>query len=223
MTKKKRTEYRRSKNPKKTESVPSSLLTTEGSRQLNIVVSYDSLENPMEASCPKDIQIRLDDLFQQVMKTPESTIEELEKIKREHPNAFRAYNYLAIAYSKLGQNDKATAIACENYKNNPDYLFAKLNYAEICMEKGEFNKVPEIFDHMFDIKLMYPERSIFHITEVVNFIGITGLYFAKTGDHEAAKRAYDILDRLAPDNFFKVTIGLTLANKDLKENFGIGL
>ncbi|MBN1935009.1 MAG: hypothetical protein JW934_10110 [Anaerolineae bacterium] len=65
----------------------------------------------------------------------------------------------------------------ENYRRNPDYLFARLNYAELFLRRGDYERVAEILEHKFDLKLLYPRRNRFHVSEVSNFIGLVGLYW----------------------------------------------
>jgi len=108
------------------------------------------------------------------------------------------YNYLSVAYSLAGQREKSEAVSQENYRRNPDYLFARLNYAEICLAKGEYEKIGEIFEHKYDLKLLYPKRKRFHISEVANFMGLIGAYFFETGEREAAEKYYKILQQIAP-------------------------
>jgi len=109
------------------------------------------------------------------------------------------YNYLSVAYSVAGQYEKAQALAEENYRRYPDYLFARLNYAEICLAGGEYDKIGEIFEQKFDLKLLYPKRKRFHISEVASFMGLIGVYCFETGERKAAEMYYEVLRQMAPD------------------------
>lgn len=93
-------------------------------------------------------------------------------------------------------------MAKNNRKNNPAYLFAKLNYAQLCMEAGDYEKIPEILEHQFVIKALYPERKVFHISEVTGFLGVVGMYFVYINNREQVKIHYDMLRQLAPKNPF---------------------
>ena len=108
------------------------------------------------------------------------------------------YNYLSVAYSRAGKREKAEEIVRENYQLNPDYLFARLNYAELCRAQGDYEQIAEIFEHKFDLKLLYPNRKRFHISEVANFMGMMGVYFLETGEREGAERYYEALKEIAP-------------------------
>jgi hypothetical protein len=77
-------------------------------------------------------------------------------------------------------------------------LFARVNYANICMTRGEYDKVPELLGETFDIMALYPGRKRFHITEVVSFFRTAGLYFAGIGEIEKAKKFLEILKGIDP-------------------------
>ncbi|MEW5960034.1 MAG: hypothetical protein AB1801_20115, partial [Chloroflexota bacterium] len=94
---------------------------------------------------------------------------------------------------------KLEEVIQENYRRNPDYLFARLNYAEMCRARGEYDKIAEIFEYKFDLKLLYPNRKQFHISEVANFMGLIGVYFFETGQQDVSEKYYDILKQIAPE------------------------
>jgi hypothetical protein len=91
-------------------------------------------------------------------------------------------------------------LAEENYRNNPDYLFAKINYAQFCLHVGDFDKIPEIFDGKYDLKLLYPRRKQFHVSEFAGFMAVMCAYLSVTGYKETARLFYDSLLAVAPDS-----------------------
>ena len=97
-----------------------------------------------------------------------------------------------------GQREKAEEMIRENYRRNPGYLFARLNYAELCLAEGDYDEIAQIFEHKFDLKLLYPKRKRFHISEVVNFMGLVGIYVFETGKRDVAERYCDMLEQIAP-------------------------
>ena len=107
------------------------------------------------------------------------------------------YNYLAVAYSYSGEKEKVELLTQENLRKNPNYLFARINQAEIFLAKKEYEKIPEIFDYKYDLRMLYPKRRKFHISEVANFMGILGLYFAKINKHEIAEKFNEVLQEIA--------------------------
>lgn len=184
------------------------------------LLSYEITDEPIHASSiPKEVQDEMNDLFIKTLKSPESIIDRLEELIKRYPNVPQLYNFISIAYSNLNNKEKSKHYVEKNYLKNPDYLFAKLNYAEICMIEGNYEKVPEILDHKFDIKALYPEREIFHITEVVGFMGIAGSYFANSGKKEQVELFYQSLKKLAPSHPYTKRLKKYLQIESVREVF----
>ncbi|MFZ4702197.1 MAG: hypothetical protein ACOYMG_19315, partial [Candidatus Methylumidiphilus sp.] len=117
------------------------------------------------------------------------------------------YNYLSSAYASIGNHTASREIALENYQKKTDDLFAKLNYAQICLMDEEPDKIPEIFDGNFDLSMLYPNRRQYHVTEFAGFTGVMCAYFAATGKLEPAQLLYKCLLEVAQDE------GMTLFAK----------
>ena len=112
------------------------------------------------------------------------------------------YNFLSVAYSRAGDRAQSEQTAMANYQHNPAYLFARVNYAEVCLARGDYAKVAEIFNHTFDLKRLYPKRRQFHISEFAGFMGVIGVYFFETGERTSAEQVYAVLRLVAPDHLF---------------------
>ena len=148
---------------------------------------------------PERVKVAFERLHDQAQTQPREAIPELLKWIEEYPDMPLLYNYLGAAYSNSDQLEKAEAMILENYRRNPDYLFARLNYAELCLVRRDYDKVEEIFESKYDLKALYPERTRFHISEVASFMGVVGLYFLEIGKRENAEKYYEILQEIAPD------------------------
>ncbi len=166
------------------------------------IVEYEITSEPIHdrryKRLPRRVKDAIDRLNYEAQKRPRKAIPELLDLIEKYPNMPMLYNYLSIAYSGAGQRDKSEEIIRENYRRNPDYLFARLNYAELCRARGDYDKIAEIFENKFDLKLLYPKRKRFHISEVANFMGLIGIYFFEIGERDAAEKYFDILKQLAP-------------------------
>jgi hypothetical protein len=97
-------------------------------------VSYEPIE---DSSLPEKLENELKYIFEQCQVDPGSIIDRLIELIEEYPHIPRLYNFISVAYSNLGNKKKTKHWILENYKKNPDYLFAKLGYAEICLEEGQ--------------------------------------------------------------------------------------
>ena len=166
------------------------------------LVEYEITTEPIHdrhyRRLPNHIKDKIDDLYEIVQKKFDQTvISDLEALIKKYPNVPLLYNYLSMAYARSGDQEKYQKTIKKNYQLNPDYLFARLNYAELCAQQGNYEKIAEIFDHKFDLKLLYPKRKKFHLSEVANFMGFIGIYFLKTGKKELAEQYYKILAEIA--------------------------
>ena len=165
------------------------------------LLEYEVTEEPMDDAAhrlPAEVESQYEDLYESLHRTPARAVGRLEALIEKHPEVAQLYNLLAGAYSRSGQHEKAEDIIERNYRQNPDYLFARLNYAELCLSRGEMEKVREVLDNKFDLKLLYPHRRRFHITEFVNFMYVVGSYHWKTGDQEMARASLRTMRQVAP-------------------------
>lgn len=170
-------------------------------KMFNYEIIYEPLEDKYSSLESPELKKELAELYELSEEKPRQVIARLLKLKEQYPNIPRIYNYIARTYSILGETGKTLKIVYENYKKNPDYLFGRINYAEICLQNKEFDIIPEIFDNKFDLKLLYPERDKFHASEALGFFGITGIYFAEIGNLETAKRHLQIIEKLESKNY----------------------
>ena len=161
-------------------------------------ITFEALQNRDYQRLPSEVKDQIEELHETVHQNPDQAIPPLEHLIDKYPYIPQLYNFLGIAYSKNDEPDKAEAIVKKNYEQNPDYLFAKCNYAEICLQKGEIEKIPILFDNRFNLKVLYPHRNKFHISEVVGFAGIMGMYFCAIDEVQTAKVYYDTLKQLVP-------------------------
>lgn len=169
-----------------------------------VFLEYEITTEPIEdkniEKLPKEVRERMNDLFTLVHSKPEGAINQLRDLIAQYPHIPQFRNYLTIAYSKLGDEERVNSMIIENYKKNPEYLFAKTHYAELCLQRGELDKIPEIFENKFDLSLLYPNRKKFHMSEVAAFMGVLGQYFFRIGKTQPAKAYYRALKEIYPHN-----------------------
>ena len=130
---------------------------------------------------------------------PNTAIRILEKIVGKYNHHPRIYNYLAVAYSALGDKEKLTEISLENYRRNPDYIFAKLNLCSIYLNE-DIEMVPKLLGENFDLAKLYPNRSKFHTSECLSYFSILAQYFLKTRNFGKAKTCFILMDKISPDH-----------------------
>ena len=167
------------------------------------LTEYEITSEPIEDRAYRrlspSVKEQIETLHYEAQARPHQAIPKLHELNEKYPQIPVLYNFLVAAYFRIGEKEKAEAILKDALRRHPDYLFTRLNYAEICLARKEYDKIAEIFEHKFDLKMLYPKRKKFHISEVANFMGFMGIYFLEIGEREAAERYYDILKDIAPD------------------------
>ena len=168
------------------------------------LIEYEITAEPMHddhyEQLPRHVQDDFDRLYFLAQEQPLKAIPELEQWLEKYPDIPMLYNFLGAAYSRAGKHEQAERTVLENCRRNPDYLFARLNYADICLFRGEYTKVAEILENKFDLKLLYPHRSLFHVSEFTAFMRVIGTYFLGIGERKTAEVAYKALRKIDPDS-----------------------
>lgn len=203
MTRKKKKSTRRKINNKPKPRKKPSRPPRKKAVPVNIVeytVTTEPLKDKDYLKLPLEVRERQEALHDKIHDTPQNVIPEMLALLEQYPNIPQFYNYLGAAYRSAGdeENYEATVRAC--YERYPDYLFGRIGYAEILLAQGEPEIIPEIFNHKFDLKLLYPHRNTFHISEVLSFNFLMGRYHQQIGQRDVAERYYDIMNQLAPDH-----------------------
>lgn len=175
----------------------------EGAGLLSYRISFDPLSKSPE-QCDPLLEAALadvrEDIWNKVHNDPQSAIPALEKLLTRFPNAGMLLNWLASAQEGAGETEKAQATARRNFEANPNYLFARINAASFRLREGDIAGVEQILDKKFDLKLHYPDRDEFHVSEFLAFSALMFQYWTHKGEFERARRTFDIMDQVAPDH-----------------------
>src|SRR5215470_1207262 len=169
-----------------------------------VYTEYDITDEPLDnraiKKLPVQVQARIDDLYELAQREPTQAIPELERLVTTYPQIPTFANHLSIAYLAAGDQEQATALVREAYRRHPQYLFAKVNYANLCLQQGESEKVPGIFDHACDLKQLYPHRKRFHVSEFTGFAWVMCRYLCAIGERDTATLYYQMLKQVAPQH-----------------------
>jgi tetratricopeptide (TPR) repeat protein len=167
-----------------------------------VYTEYDITDEPLDncdiKKLPAPVQARIDDLYELAQRDPTQAIPELERLVTTYPHIPTFFNHLSIAYLAAGDQEQATALVREAYRHHPQYLFARVNYANLCLQHGEIEKVSGIFAHTFDLKQLYPHRTRFHVSECTGFAWVMCRYFCAIGERDTAVLYYQMLKQVAP-------------------------
>jgi len=163
------------------------------------MITPEPVQPPDAPPYNEEAQYEYQRLVALTTKDPERAISQLEEARARYPEQRQLSNALTVAHLYAGHHNEAYRVAEETYRRFPNYLFAKVNYASQCLERGEIDKVAEILDGKFDLKLLYPERDAFHMSEFVGYTALIGRYFLAIGEIRSAVAAYKVLSEMAPE------------------------
>lgn len=135
-------------------------------------------------------------------------ITQLENWIKEFPNSKVLSNFLCSAY-KQSSSPKFGTFVRKNYKKFPDYLFARIEYADYCVRHNKLEKVKKIFPEGFDLKMIYPNREVFHVSEFLAFHSLLCRYFYMLGEQDTLQKVFQIMEDVAPNH------SITLKVKEL--------
>jgi tetratricopeptide (TPR) repeat protein len=166
--------------------------------QMAYEITNDAIVDQKLNKLPKSIQHELNGFSVQNRKDAEKSIARLLELKQQYPKVPIIYNFITVAYGFLDKEKQNEAIK-DNYKNNPNYLFARCHYAQLCIHQGEPEKTLAIFEKKFDLKALYPRRTLFHVTEYAVFSGVMCAYYNAIGDKEQAQAVYKNMKEMIPD------------------------
>lgn len=125
-------------------------------------------------------------LHEQAQNAPKKALPSLKLLHDKYPQLPEIYNLLSYVYVRLHKLKLADKFTLEAYKNCPDHLLTKINYADYCLRKKRLKEVSEVFKNCYDLKELYPSRSTFHVTEFRGFMVVMGLYHLKLNERNKA-------------------------------------
>jgi tetratricopeptide (TPR) repeat protein len=161
-------------------------------------IIYGSIEQPWHSRLSKETREALPLLHALVLEDPRAAVVELRAwIEREPLPMF--FNWLGVAHSALGETEAVRETVRENYRQNPNYLFARVNYAELCLRDGDLPGALAALGPALDIRPLLGGRKRVHVSEVAGYFFAVALYHIEAGDRDVAETIYEMLDEVAPD------------------------
>ncbi len=166
---------------------------------------YSSME-PIDA-------VSLEEAYGRSYRGDKTLEKELLRLQEKYPDNPQIGDQLIALYKVLEQHKKAEQLIEEHYRAFPDYLFAKINYATLCMERGEEDAFIKVFDGKMHLQALYPDREVFHISEFASFLAILCQYLATQGQFEPIKHYREVLAKFDPEHPAVDFLGTILANE----------
>ncbi len=142
--------------------------------------TYQVTDEAIEFEYGEKINKIIIKMYHAVDRFPFWQIKKLKRLIKKYPEVPQFMNYLMIAYTKTRQDSEGNKIIKLVSEKHPNYFFGKVSLANYYIEIGEYEKIPDVLGSLLDVSEIYPERNVFHISEVANFNLIVAKYYLKT-------------------------------------------
>ncbi len=153
------------------------------------------------------------DLYEQAQDTPKATLPKLLEFAAAHPNLPVVSNLLTYVYIRMRKVKKAHKLIEETYRSHPDYLIARVNYADLLLRRKQWKQVPLLFEGTFDLSQLYPTKRIFHYSEFRGFMIAMGFYHHAIGARERALECYRLAVLADPHHSSVISLEKKLFSK----------
>lgn len=175
---------------------PSLLLIEE------LAITYEPLEysDAMKALSEEERDSILD-LYPLIEDNPEKVLQKAPAFIAKYPDIPMLHNYLCAAYRHLNRTREAMRVVKNMQKTFPDYFFGRVEYALYLLRRGEPEKAHAVFENVQTLSQLYPNRTVFHITEWKAFLTVITLCLIQKDDVKQAKIYLQLLNKISPQCF----------------------
>lgn len=185
-------------------------------------ISFDVMESPYD----QYYQDQLDELREAAekayivtMENPAEAIAVNREYVKKYPKFPAFYNHLSNAYKLADNKEASDKITVELYEKFPEYLFAKIGYAHMLMDEERYEEAIQVFEGKFSLDHVYPDRTVFHFSEVLSFNLFLCRYFVLTDRLDIAIGYYQIMLGINEEHTLTLSaenlIGREVASKEL--------
>ena len=131
-------------------------------------------------------------------KVNDRLVKKIQSTIQKYPHIPQFRNYLAVAYSVSSKQDKAYEAVQKTMVDFPNYLYAKLNAADMAMDREDFESAKKFLGESLELRDLYPERQVFHRDELFKYLKTVLRYHCKLEDLENAERVFKTIQSIRP-------------------------
>ena len=201
--------------PKKPAKAPEVLLL------FNFEITDDDDFNPYDFEITEEIATAVNTYLEMCQENPQKAVDKLPAVIARFPKVPLLHNHLFAALRKLGKHAEAFAANDQALQAHPDYVYARLNKAAQYFEKKELDEVERVLGGMpLTIAHTFPNRKIFHISEVFTYFGFLIRFWVEKDNQVAAEAHLHFLEDLEPDHPSLPGLRKLVQFASLKDAFG---
>ncbi len=157
------------------------------------LVTSEPINNADGFNMTDEISDLIDELYEGVLSKKKNVVHKLKKAITRYPHVPQFKNYLVVYYRFAGIDTNAWSVNRKLLEKHPDYLFGKSNLAREYLEKDDLELIPDVLGEDLDLKALYPEREVFHVSEVRDYYSVVIDYLCAIGDLATAEEKLKIM------------------------------
>ncbi len=173
----------------------------------------------VDGNITDEISDLMEELYEGVMARKKNVIHKLKKAITRYPHLPQFKNFLVVYYMLAGIETNAWSVNRKLVEKHPEYLFGKINLAREYLIKDELELIPDVLGEDLDLKALYPERDLFHVSEVRDYCSVVIDYLCAIEDIASAKEKLKIMQ--AADKDSELTVRAESVIEQAEFNFRI--
>lgn len=155
------------------------------------VVTYEENLSALEKHLSTDKQKQFQTLLHEAQISPKKTYAKALSWQKNNPSTPESDNLITYLHLQNGEIKKAEELIKASFEQHPNYLFAKINYADQCLRQKKLEEIPHIFPS-FQLKDLFPQRKSFHVSEFRGFMVVLSRYYLQIGKKDLALQNYKL-------------------------------
>ena len=176
-------------------------LTAEAEALKKQILAIPRTDQPLDSDTPSELAPeQMEDLYYACSEGANWAIAELKKLIARYPNFPTLLNYLHTVYQQRNQPRQAKQVLKDLAKFHPDYLYTRIGLALDALYANNADAAVLALGPALDITKLYPERELFHNSELKNYYLAVALYQARSTNPMLACGMLAAIEVIDPDS-----------------------
>ena len=164
-------------------------------------VSYEPLNVcPKIEALPKKDKASVLKLPTLIRNNPKKALKKINELRSKYPDLPILSNLLYASYRKLNLPREAIEVLKKSVRSFPDYFFGRIEYAMYLLRRGEPKKANAVLNNASTLTQLYPDRTIFHVSEWVSFSFFKSVFYVDTNNLTQARIYLEMIQKLSPNS-----------------------
>ena len=157
-------------------------LSAEADALKKQILAIPRTDEPLDFQASPELPYeRMEELYHASREGANWAISELKKLISLHPEIPMLLSYLMTTYQQRNQQRQAKQVLKDLAKFHPDYLFTRTGLALDALYANKPDAVVQALGPALDVTQLFPERELFHESELKNYYLVVALYQARFG------------------------------------------